>query len=181
MKPVGNQTNSNDPNAITSRVFVGNLNTYIVQREQVERMFLPFGRIQGISMHKGYAFVQYTNQFDARNAAAAMDHRVICGQMLDCNLASEPKAHQSGRKRQNAGSSSSADWAGGNQRAPANKKARVANKAADEPEAFLCYMCKDRFTLSWDLLQHIQSTHNITLYEAVTGDGKDFTEDQGLD
>ncbi|KAK3932216.1 RNA-binding protein Raly, partial [Frankliniella fusca] len=55
----------------------------------------------GISMHKGYAFVQFANAFDARSACLGEDKRVVLGQTLDVNLVSEPKAHQTGRKRQN--------------------------------------------------------------------------------
>ena len=38
--------------------------------------------ILGISMHKGYAFVQFTNPFDARSACLGEDARCILGQML---------------------------------------------------------------------------------------------------
>ena len=36
----------------------------------------------GISMHKGYAFVQFTNPFDARNACLGEDGRTVLGQVL---------------------------------------------------------------------------------------------------
>lgn len=39
--------------------------------------FLP-----GISMHKGYAFVQFTNPFDARNACHGEDGRTVLSQIL---------------------------------------------------------------------------------------------------
>lgn len=109
MSKVGNQTNSNDPQAINSRVFVGNLNTYQVTKDDVERMFKRYGRIGGISMHKGFAFVQFSNPYDARNAVQGEDGTVICGQTLDVNMVAEPKAHQTGRKRQNAGNTGN-DW-----------------------------------------------------------------------
>ena len=48
------------------RVFVGNLNTFQIVKTDVEKMFQKYGRIAGISMHKGYAFVQFTSPFDAR-------------------------------------------------------------------------------------------------------------------
>ncbi|XP_034254594.1 uncharacterized protein LOC117653202 [Thrips palmi] len=98
---VGNQTNSPDPIAVNSRVFVGNLNTFQCSKAELERMFQRYGRIAGISMHKGYAFVQFANAFDARSACLGEDKRVVLGQTLDVNLVSEPKAHQTGRKRQN--------------------------------------------------------------------------------
>lgn len=33
-------------------------------------------------MHKGYAFVQFTNPFDARNATHGEDGRTVLGQVL---------------------------------------------------------------------------------------------------
>ncbi|XP_015921143.1 uncharacterized protein [Parasteatoda tepidariorum] len=99
MTRVGNHTNSSDPQSVNSRVFVGNLNTYVVGKEEVERIFSRYGRLIGISMHKGYAFVQYTDTWDARNAVVGEDGRTVAGQILDVNMVSEPKPHQVNRKR----------------------------------------------------------------------------------
>ena len=44
---VGNQTNSQDPQAVNSRVFVGNLNTFQCSKTDVERMFQRYGRLAG--------------------------------------------------------------------------------------------------------------------------------------
>ncbi|XP_064114735.1 RNA-binding protein Raly-like isoform X2 [Macrobrachium rosenbergii] len=105
MSKVGNQTNSQDPQAVNSRTFVGNLNTFQCTKTDVERMFQRYGRIAGISMHKGYAFVQFTNPFDARSACMGEDGRSVFGQILDVNLVAEPKPHQIGRKRPNVAKS----------------------------------------------------------------------------
>ncbi|CAM1308395.1 HNRNPC (predicted) [Pycnogonum litorale] len=96
---VSNLTNSTDPHAINSRVFVGNLNTFIVTKDDVERLFKRYGRIVAISMHKGYAFVQFSNTIEARNSVVGEDGRMIANQILDVNMVSEPKPHQTGRKR----------------------------------------------------------------------------------
>ncbi|XP_045117331.1 heterogeneous nuclear ribonucleoprotein C-like isoform X5 [Portunus trituberculatus] len=131
MSKVGNQTNSQDPQAINSRTFVGNLNTFQCTKTDVERMFQRYGRIAGISMHKGYAFVQFTNPFDARSACMGEDGRGVFGQILarddvkhrfsrrcqpaintilqNVNLVAEPKPHQIGRKRPNV-AKTSGDW-----------------------------------------------------------------------
>ncbi|CAG0880163.1 unnamed protein product [Cyprideis torosa] len=106
---VGNQTNSQDPQAINSRVFVGNLNTFQVSKSDLERIFQRYGRIAGISMHRGYAFVQFTNPFDARSACMGEDVRNLAGQILDVNMVAEPKPHQIGRKRQNLNKTGN-DW-----------------------------------------------------------------------
>lgn len=99
MTRVSNQTNNTDPLAVNSRIFVGNLNTYVVEKENVEQMFRRYGRVIGISMHKGYAFVQFTDAYDARNAVLGEDGRTLAGQILDVNMVSEPKPHQLSRKR----------------------------------------------------------------------------------
>ena len=44
---VGNQTSSQDPQAVNSRIFVGNLNTFQVTKTDVEKVFQRYGRIAG--------------------------------------------------------------------------------------------------------------------------------------
>lgn len=48
----------------------------------VKRIFSCFYFISGISMHKGYAFVQFTNPFDARSACLGEDGRTVLSQIL---------------------------------------------------------------------------------------------------
>ncbi|XP_060677347.1 heterogeneous nuclear ribonucleoprotein C [Hemiscyllium ocellatum] len=77
-----NVTNKNDPRSLNSRVFIGNLNTAVVKKTDVEVLFAKYGKIVGCSVHKGYAFVQYANERTARTAVAAEDGRIIAGQPL---------------------------------------------------------------------------------------------------
>ena len=81
-RKISNITNSNDPKSVNSRIFVGNLNTFTLTKDDVETIFKRYGRIIGISMHKGYAFVQYTNEYDARNAVSGEDQRVYASQQV---------------------------------------------------------------------------------------------------
>ncbi|XP_030636627.1 heterogeneous nuclear ribonucleoproteins C1/C2 isoform X2 [Chanos chanos] len=90
-----NVTNKTDPRSLNSRVFIGNLNTMLVTKADVEAIFSKYGKIVGCSVHKGYAFVQYANERNARAAVAGEDGRMIVGQVLDINLAGEPKPHRS--------------------------------------------------------------------------------------
>ncbi|KAG7525199.1 hypothetical protein JOB18_023439 [Solea senegalensis] len=90
-----NVTNKTDPRSLNSRVFIGNLNTLLVTKGDVEAIFSKYGKIVGCSVHKGYAFVQYSNERNARAAVAGEDGRMIVGQVLDINLAGEPKPHSS--------------------------------------------------------------------------------------
>ncbi|XP_029970963.1 heterogeneous nuclear ribonucleoprotein C-like isoform X3 [Salarias fasciatus] len=107
-----NVTNKTDPRSLNSRVFIGNLNTLLVTKADVEAIFSKYGKIVGCSVHKGYAFVQYANERNARSAVAGEDGRMIVGQVLDINLAGEPKPHRSKTTKRSAGdmySSSSFD------------------------------------------------------------------------
>ncbi|XP_071347047.1 heterogeneous nuclear ribonucleoprotein C-like isoform X9 [Trachinotus anak] len=90
-----NVTNKTDPRSLNSRVFIGNLNTLLVTKADVEAIFSKYGKIVGCSVHKGYAFVQYSNERNARAAVNGEDGRMIVGQVLDINLAGEPKPHSS--------------------------------------------------------------------------------------
>ncbi|XP_026561809.1 RNA-binding Raly-like protein isoform X2 [Pseudonaja textilis] len=89
-----NVTNKNDPKSINSRVFIGNLNTAIVKKGDIEAIFAKYGRIVGCSVHKGYAFVQYMSERHARAAVAGENARIIAGQPLDINMAGEPKPYR---------------------------------------------------------------------------------------
>ncbi|KAG7472907.1 hypothetical protein MATL_G00113590 [Megalops atlanticus] len=89
-----NITNKNDPKSINSRVFIGNLNTAVVKKPDVEAIFSQYGRVLGCSIHKGYAFVQYASERHARGAVLGENGRVLAGQTLDINMAGEPKPHR---------------------------------------------------------------------------------------
>ncbi|XP_044076421.1 heterogeneous nuclear ribonucleoproteins C1/C2 isoform X4 [Siniperca chuatsi] len=98
-----NVTNKTDPRSLNSRVFIGNLNTLLVTKGDVEAIFSKYGKIVGCSVHKGYAFVQFANERNARAAVGGEDGRMIVGQVLDINLAGEPKPHRSKTTKRSAG------------------------------------------------------------------------------
>ncbi|XP_034411466.1 RNA-binding Raly-like protein isoform X1 [Cyclopterus lumpus] len=89
-----NVTNKNDPRSLNSRVFIGNLNTAVVTKGDIETIFAKYGKIVGCSVHKGFAFVQYVSERNARAAVARENTRVIAGQSLDINMAGEPKPYR---------------------------------------------------------------------------------------
>lgn len=49
-----------------------------------------FPVFSGISMHKGYAFVQFTNPFDARSACLGEDGRTVLSQILGKSTSVSP-------------------------------------------------------------------------------------------
>uniref|UniRef100_A0A2K5DBM1 RRM domain-containing protein n=1 Tax=Aotus nancymaae TaxID=37293 RepID=A0A2K5DBM1_AOTNA len=89
-----NITNKTDPCSMNSRVFTGNLNTLVTKKSDVEAIFSKHGKIVGCSVHKGFAFIQYVNERNSQAAVAGEDGRMIAGQVLDINLAAEPKVNQ---------------------------------------------------------------------------------------
>ena len=82
MGKISNVTNSSAPQSVCSRVFVGNLNTFALTKEDVRAVFDRYGPLEGISLHRGYAFVQYCREEDARSAVKGEDGRVYVGQQI---------------------------------------------------------------------------------------------------
>ncbi|XP_065132583.1 RNA-binding Raly-like protein isoform X2 [Paramisgurnus dabryanus] len=89
-----NITNKTDPRSLNSRVFIGNLNTTVVKKTDIELIFTKYGKITGCSVHKGFAFVQYASERNARSAVAGENARVLAGQTLDINMAGEPRPYR---------------------------------------------------------------------------------------
>ncbi|CAH8584090.1 unnamed protein product [Heterobilharzia americana] len=100
---VSNITNRTDPNSLKSRVFVGNLNTVHMSKTELESIFSKYGAVVGISVHKGYAFIQYASETNARAAVIGEDSKTYYNMALDVTIASEPKNRKRGRS--NAASS----------------------------------------------------------------------------
>lgn len=47
---LSNETNSLDPLAVHSRIFVGNLNTFEISKSDVEKIFQRYGHLTGIKI-----------------------------------------------------------------------------------------------------------------------------------
>jgi len=82
MGKISNVTNNTDPLSVRSRVFVGNLNTVLLRKDDVRAIFERYGQVIGVSTHRGYAFVQYSDETAARNAVAGEDQRIYAGQEI---------------------------------------------------------------------------------------------------
>lgn len=95
----GNTTNSKNPVALESRVFIGNLNTVKLNKIDVEHIFSKYGIPTGISLHKGYGFVQYQTPAEARYAVDGEHGKMYASQVIDCNVVAD-KNKKTALKRQ---------------------------------------------------------------------------------
>ncbi|KAF5896304.1 nuclear receptor coactivator 5-like isoform X1, partial [Clarias magur] len=82
-------TNSNDPHDLERRIFVGNLPTANMDKKDMEYLFRPYGKIQALSLFRGYGFVQFEKTEDAEAAKAGHNGRIYRGYKLDVNMAAE--------------------------------------------------------------------------------------------
>ncbi|KAM4741434.1 nuclear receptor coactivator 5 isoform 2-T2 [Anableps anableps] len=80
---------SNDPRDLERRIFVGNLPTSDMTNKDLEDLFSPYGKIVGVSLFRGYGFVQFERLEDAEAARAAQKGRIYKGYKLDVNMAVE--------------------------------------------------------------------------------------------
>lgn len=81
----GRNTSSSDPVLLNSRVFIGNLPSEKISRQEVEELFLKFGNVLGVSLHKSYGFVQYDKEDDAKKAVESMNGYLLQGMCLGMN------------------------------------------------------------------------------------------------
>ena len=82
----GRNTSSTDPKMMNSRVFIGNLPAEKVSRQDVEKLFRPYGKILGVSLHKSYGFVQFSDEDCANEAVKSVNGRVLHGLRLGESL-----------------------------------------------------------------------------------------------
>lgn len=75
-------TNKNDARSIRCRVFIGNLNTDSLSRQELEDIFAKHGRVTGCSLHNGFGFVQYEKESDADEAVTKEHGTIIKGRRV---------------------------------------------------------------------------------------------------
>ncbi|XP_051269571.1 nuclear receptor coactivator 5 isoform X1 [Dicentrarchus labrax] len=95
---------SNDPRDLERRIFVGNLPTSDMEKKDLEDLFTPYGKIVGVSMFRGFGFVQFERIEEAEAAKAAQKGRIYKGYKIDVNMAVErrqakPQSQQSPPRR----------------------------------------------------------------------------------
>ncbi|XP_042364284.1 nuclear receptor coactivator 5 isoform X2 [Plectropomus leopardus] len=100
---------SSDPRDLERRIFVGNLPTSDMEKKDLEELFSPYGKILGVSMFRGFGFVQFERVEEAEAAKAAQKGRIYKGYKIDVNMAVErrqakPQSQQSPPRRAPYGS-----------------------------------------------------------------------------
>ncbi|XP_033891448.2 nuclear receptor coactivator 5-like isoform X2 [Acipenser ruthenus] len=92
--PSHHTTNSNDPRDLERRIFVGNLPTNLMERKDLQELFMKYGKINALSMFRGYGFVQFERIDEAESAKAGENGRIYKGYKLDINMAAERRQHK---------------------------------------------------------------------------------------
>ncbi|KAM6979635.1 nuclear receptor coactivator 5 [Aplochiton taeniatus] len=87
--PPSRSTSSNNPQDLERRIFVGNLPTDDMDRKDLKELFSSYGKINGVSMFRGYGFVQFDRVEEAEAAKAGHKGRLYKGYKLDVNMAAE--------------------------------------------------------------------------------------------
>ena len=72
-------TSSMNQKDIRSRVFIGHLNTTECSKKDIEEMFGPYGKINGINLQHGYGFVQYDNEDSVKEAIKKCHNTTFLG------------------------------------------------------------------------------------------------------
>lgn len=73
----GTNTTSDKPHLMRARLFVGN--TQRMMRNDLRRIFSNYGDVVGVSVHKGFAFVQMDRERNANRAINSEDNSVHMG------------------------------------------------------------------------------------------------------
>ena len=82
MSSIPRNTSSTDPKLLKARVFIGNLATEKVKREDLTETFEIYGEVIGCSLLRGYGFVQFLSEEDARNAVRGENGKTMRGDTM---------------------------------------------------------------------------------------------------
>ena len=78
----GTNTNSREPHLQRARLFVGNIEPDNTHRRDIIDLFSRHGEVLGVSVHKGYAFVQMDRERNANRAVNGEDNSMFKGSRI---------------------------------------------------------------------------------------------------
>lgn len=78
----GTNTTSREPHMERARLFVGNIEPNRTHRRDLIKLFSNYGEVLGVSIHKGYAFVQMDRERTANKAINYEDNRNFMGNRI---------------------------------------------------------------------------------------------------
>lgn len=78
----GTNTTSDEPHLQRARLFLGNIEPNRTQRRDIVRLFSRHGDVLGVSVHKGYAFVQMERERSANKAINYEDNKMFMGSRI---------------------------------------------------------------------------------------------------
>lgn len=78
----GTNTTSREPHLERARLFVGNIEPNRTHRRDLVKLFSSYGEVLGVSIHKGYAFVQMDRERTANKAVNFEDNRSFMGSKI---------------------------------------------------------------------------------------------------
>lgn len=78
----GTNTISDEPHLQRARLFVGNIEPNRTNRSDLVHLFSRHGDVLGVSVHKGYAFVQMDRERNANKAVNYEDNRMFMGSRI---------------------------------------------------------------------------------------------------
>ncbi len=77
----GTNTTSREPHLERARIFVGNIESHCHRRDLV-KLFSNYGDVFGVSVHKGYSFVQMDRERSANKAINFEDNKMFMGSKI---------------------------------------------------------------------------------------------------
>lgn len=78
----GTNTTSHEPHLERARLFVGNIEPNRTHRRDIVKLFSQYGDVLGVSVHKGYAFVQMDRERTANKAINFEDNHTFMGSKI---------------------------------------------------------------------------------------------------
>ena len=98
-----------DPEGLASRVFVGNI-PLDTEREALKQKFEVHGKVNGVMVLKGFAFIQFDNEADAKVAIEKEKGTEVGGKKIDVKQAKQQKPRDQPQQMMNNPYNNSGQW-----------------------------------------------------------------------